>query len=143
MVLQKTPPKSSKTVFKSRKMVELLDGFPPHVAAYRATGEVNKDEYERVVMARVDEVAAQFGKINFLVLMQTDFQNYSLPAFIDYLKVSFEHFTKWERMAIVTDQTWVRNAYDALSPLVHGRIIGYELKDFEDAKVWVSGPLES
>jgi len=124
-------------------MVELLADFPPHVAAYRAAGEVNKDEYERVVMARVDEVAEKFGRINFLVLLETDFENYSAGAFLDYVKVSFEHFSKWNRMAIVTDERWVRKAYDLLSPLVHGVINGFELKQYEDAKQWVSEPFES
>jgi hypothetical protein len=121
-------------------MVELLRDFPPHVAAYRASGKVNKDEYEKIVMARVDEVAMQYGKINFLVRLETDMENYSLAAFIDYLKVSFEHFSKWNRMAIVSDEKWIRVAYDALSPLVHGTIKGYTLKDFEPAKQWVSAP---
>jgi hypothetical protein len=124
-------------------MVELLTDFPPHVAAYRAAGKVNKEEYERVVMARVDEVAEKFGMINFLVLLETDFENYSLGAFLDYVKVSFEHFSKWNRMAIVTDERWVRTAYDFLSPLVHGVINGYELKQYEEAKQWVSEPLNA
>lgn len=123
-------------------MVELLTGFPPHVAAYRASGTVHKEEYEQVVMARVDEVAAKYGKINFLVLLQTDIGNYSFGAFIDYLKVSFEHFSKWNRIAIVTDQNWVRKSYEVLSLLVHGEIRGYELKEFEEAKQWVSASLK-
>ena len=123
-------------------MVELLEGFPPHVAAYRAFGKVHKEEYEKVVMARVDEVADKYGKINFLVLLETDIGNYSFAAFIDYLKVSFEHFSKWNRMAIVTDQHWVQKAYEVLSYVVHGEIKGYELKQLEEAKQWVSAPLE-
>lgn len=123
-------------------MVELLKDFPPHVAAYRASGEVEKEEYEKVVMARVDEVAAAYGKINFIVLLETKMQNYTLPAFLDYLKVSFEHFSKWNRMAIVTDQNWVRTAYEVLSKIVPGEIRGYELAQFEEAKQWVSAPLE-
>lgn len=101
-------------------MVELLTDFPPYVAAYRAWGAISKEEYERMVMARVDEVANTFGKINFLVLLETPMHNYSIGAFIDYLKVSFEHFTKWERMAIVTNEQWVRQAYKMLSHIVHG-----------------------
>ncbi|HEY0042200.1 MAG TPA: STAS/SEC14 domain-containing protein, partial [Flavisolibacter sp.] len=96
-------------------MVELIPDFPPHVAAYRASGKVHEEEYENVVMHRVDEVADQYGKINFLVRLETDIDNYSFAAFLDYLKVSFEHFTKWNRMAIVSDETWLRMAYDALS----------------------------
>ncbi|HEX8313527.1 MAG TPA: STAS/SEC14 domain-containing protein [Flavisolibacter sp.] len=123
-------------------MVELLPDFPLHVAAYRAGGKVHKDEYEKVVMHRVDEVAEQYGKINFLVRLETDMDNYSFAAFLDYLKVSFEHFTKWNRMAIVSDEAWVRTAYNALSPLVPGKIKGYPLAEYEAAKQWVSAPLE-
>jgi hypothetical protein len=124
-------------------MVELLTDLPPHVAAYKASGAIGKEEYEQVVMARVDEVAAKYGRINFLVLLETGMENYSIGAFIDYVKVSFEHFTKWNRMAIVSDQHWVRVAYDTLSYIVHGEIRTYELKDLETAKHWVSGSLSS
>jgi hypothetical protein len=124
-------------------MVELLNDFPPHVAAYKASGAVSKEEYEQVVMARVDEVADKFSKINFLVRLETDMDNYAMGAFLDYLKVSFEHFFKWNRMAIVTDEQWLRNAYEILSPLVHGVIKGYELKQYEEAKEWVSAPLDA
>lgn len=123
-------------------MVELLDGFPAHVAAYQAEGEVNDREYQEVVMSRVDQVAAEFGKVNFLVLLKTDFQNYSMPAFLAYLKISLKHFSRWERMAIVTDQKIVEKAYDMLSPFVHGEIRGFEIMDFDAAKSWVSGPLD-
>lgn len=124
-------------------MVELLPGFPPHVAAYRAWGTVNRDEYEAVVMARVNEVARQYGKINFLVRLETGMENYTLAAFIDYLKISFKHFTRWNRMAIVTDQRWLENTYEALSLIVPGEIRGYPLDQFEKAKAWVSAPLPS
>jgi hypothetical protein len=124
------------------EMVELLKDFPQHVAAYKASGQVDKEEYEQIVMAKVNEVADKFGKINFLVLLETDMQNFTLPAFLEYLKISFEHFTKWNRMAIVTDQKLVEKAYDALSYLVPGVINGFELKQFEEAKEWVSAPLE-
>ncbi|SKB68939.1 SpoIIAA-like [Parapedobacter luteus] len=118
-----------------------MTNFPDHVVAYRAAGTVTKDEYEAVVMARVDEVAARYGKINFIVFLETGMENYSLTAFVDYLKISFKHFSKWNRMAIVSDQRWLRMAYEALSPLVHGEIRCYPLDDFQTAKEWVSAPL--
>lgn len=122
-------------------MVELIEGFPRYVAAYKASGKVEKEEYERVVMHRVDEVAREFGIINFLVRLETNMENYSLPAFIDYLKVSFEHFSKWNRMAIVTDETWVQKAYEVLSGLVPGEIRSFSLSEYEAAKKWVSESL--
>jgi hypothetical protein len=121
-------------------MVELLTDFPPHVAAYTAKGAVSKEEYEEVVMKRVNEVAKQFGRINFLVKLETGFGNYSIGAFLRYVKISFDHFFKWQRMAIVTDEDWVRQIYRFLSPFVHGKVRGYKLRDYEQAKEWVSGP---
>ena len=124
-------------------MVELLTGFPPHVAAYKASGAISKEEYEQMVMSRVDEVAEQYGKINFLVLLETSMTSYSIGAFLEYVQISFRHFSRWERMAIVTDETWLRKAYDLLSHLVHGSIKTYELKDVAEARAWVSGPLST
>ncbi|MGE7774193.1 STAS/SEC14 domain-containing protein [Chitinophaga sp. NPDC101104] len=124
-------------------MVELLNDFPGHVAAYAARGAVSKEEYRSVVMRRVDEVAKRYGHINFLVRLETDMGNYSIGAFLEYLKVSFEHFLKWERMAIVTDEKWVRTAYKILSSLVHGEIRTYPLTGFLEAKAWVSGPMKT
>ena len=119
-------------------MVELLKDFPPNVAAYRAWGAVSKEEYEAVVMSRVNEVATQFGKIDFLVRLETDMDNYSIAAFLDYLKISFKHFSKWNKMAIVTDEKWLRKSYEVLSILVPGEIKSYKLEEYGEAKNWVS-----
>jgi len=123
-------------------MVEILTDFPAHVAAYRASGSISKEEYRAVVMTRVNQVAEQFGHINFLVRLETDMDNYSIGAFFSYVKISFQHFSKWNRMAIVSDERWVRTAYDTLSLLVPGEIKGYPLHEYEQAKTWVSGPLD-
>lgn len=93
------------------------------------------------MMARVDEIAMKYGNINFLVRLETDMDNYSVAALIKYFKVSFEHFSRWNRMAIVSDETRVRVVYDALSPMVPGEIRAYKLAEYEAAKQWVSAPL--
>jgi len=121
-------------------MVKLMDGFPDHVVAYRAQGKINHAEYEQIIVSRINEVADRYGILNFIVLLETGMEDYSLHAFMDYLKISFKHFKKWSRMAIVSDQRWLRIAYRVLSPLVHGEIRCYVLADFEQAKAWVSGP---
>ena len=122
-------------------MVELLTDFPPYVAAYKASGAISKEEYREVVIRRVNEVAHQYNRINFLVRLETDMDNYSIGAFLRYLKVSFQHFSKWNRMAIVTDERWLRKVYEGLSLVVPGEIKGYSLTQFPEAKEWVSAPL--
>ncbi|HEY9001565.1 MAG TPA: hypothetical protein VIM89_09435 [Mucilaginibacter sp.] len=56
-------------------MIELLKGFPPYVAAYKAQGDVSRKQYEEIVITRADEVTREFQCVNFLVLVET-----SLPT---------------------------------------------------------------
>jgi hypothetical protein len=122
-------------------MVELLNDFPPHVAAYVARDKVHKQEYEKLVMKRVAEIAERYGAINFLVKLETEVDNYALATFVDYLKMTVEHFKQWNKMAIVSDEKWIRLVYDALSPLLHGSVKTYALHEYEAARHWVSEPL--
>lgn len=121
-------------------MVELLNDFPPYVAAYKATGQVSKEEYEQVVMARINEVARQYGKINFLVLMATDVSDYSFGSLVDYVKMTFNHFKEWNRLAVVSDAQWVNKVYEALGGLVYGKVKSFRINEYEEARQWISEP---
>jgi len=123
-------------------MVELLNDFPPYVAAYKATGHVNKEEYEHVVMARINEVAAHYGKINFLVLMETEVWDYSFGSLVDYVKMTFEHFKQWNRLAVVSNEQWVNKVYDVLGGLVYGEVKSFKIYQYEEARQWISQPIE-
>ncbi|TCS86303.1 SpoIIAA-like protein [Anseongella ginsenosidimutans] len=118
-------------------MLRLLSEYPDDVVAYEATGRVNHAEYERIVMRRVDQVAARYGKINFIVVLKTKMERYSAAALLDYLLISFRHFSKWNRMAIVSDEDWVRNVYSWLSPLFLGAIRSYCLSGLDEARQWI------
>lgn len=124
------------------KMVELLNGFPPHVVAYCTSDKMDKEDYKKIVASRINEVVLEYDKINFLVLLPTDIDQYTLSSLLDYLKISFEHCFKWEKMAVVSNQKGVRGFYERLSPFVLGKLRGYEVKDFEEARQWVSSWLD-
>jgi len=123
-------------------MVEIINDLPEYVAAYKASGAISKQEYDQVVIRRVEQVASRFQQMNFLVLLETGLDNYSVGALVDYVKVSFKHFWKWNRMAIVTDQHIVRTGYAGLSHLVHGEIRTFPLSEYQSAREWVSLPPE-
>jgi hypothetical protein len=124
-------------------MVSLLKDFPPYVVAYTAKGKVNEQEYRELVMRRVDEAGRHYRRFNFIVCLQTSFRNYRLGTFIQYLVISFKYYSRWNRMAIVSDEKWVRQLYRVLNFLVPGEIRSYPLNDFSRAKRWVSEPIAS
>lgn len=113
-------------------MIELLKGFPPYVAAYKAQGTVSVEQYQ-AVKTRADEVTKEFKCVNFLVLVETALSPDAVESLLQCMKTSY----KCERMAIVSNENWVRRAYETLRPLFHGEIASYPISQFYTAKDWV------
>ncbi len=119
-------------------MLEGIIGLPPTVAAFKATGKVHRDDYEKILIPEVDKVAKIYGKINFLLVLETNVANYSLGAWIDDAWIGLKHFTQWQKIAIVSNQNTVKKITDMLGHLVPGKAKGFKLEDLETAKKWVA-----
>lgn len=120
-------------------MIQKLSGVPDHVAGFRASGKVTKDDYETVVMPEVDKIVKQHGHIHFLLVLDTDVSNFTPGAWMKDALVGVKHLSKWKKMAIVSDQKGVEKITDIISPLVPGESKGFSLDELDKAKIWVSG----
>lgn len=120
-------------------MLEVMHEVPANVVGFRASGEVTKDDYETVLIPTVDKAAKQFGELHFLLVLETDVKNFTLGAWLNDAKVGIKHLTKWNRMAIVSDQKSVEKVTDFLSYLMPGESKGFEMAELDEAIAWVSG----
>ena len=91
-------------------MIEPMQGLPDHVVAIAASGEVSARDYETVLVPAVEAALARHEKIRLLYQLGGDFTGFTAGAMWDDMKVGLDHFTKWERIAVVTDLRWVANA---------------------------------
>ena len=119
-----------------------MTDVPSHVVGARAAGKVDKADYESKLLPEFERVAKEHGKINFIMVLETGVGNFTAGAWMDDVKAGIKHFTKWNKIAIVTDQTAVQKISDLLSAIVPGEIKGYPISDVELAKAWVSAPDE-
>src|SRR5690606_28052779 len=118
-------------------MVEIITGLPEGMVGFRATGEVDKKDYTTIIEPAVDELEERTGKINFLLLLDTDISNYTPgAAFRDFL-LGLKHFTKWHKMAIVSDQEGVNKFTDIISVVIPGEAKGFTKNQLEEAKAWL------
>ena len=53
------------------------------------------------------------------------------------------HATSFERVAVVTDEEWIRPAIRALSFLMPGSARGFAVHDLAAAKAWLAEGLEA
>lgn len=121
-------------------MLQFINDLPDYVVGIRATGEVNKDDYERVLLPRMDDLVKKQGKINYLLVLETDVQNFSVASWWEDFKLGLKNFTRWNRIAVVTDQKSVEWFSDVFRHFIPGESKGYRLSELDEAIRWISAP---
>ncbi len=119
-------------------MIEVIHGLPPYVAGFRATGKVTREDYQKIIYPLVDSIAIAFGKINYLLLIQTPLSNYSAGAWIDDALLGIKYFTKWNKLAIVSQSDGIKKFTDVFGKLIPGETKGFKIEDLPIAKEWIS-----
>ena len=84
-------------------MITEIKEVPTNMVAFRATGEVTKEDFEKVVFPAVEKVVERTGELNYLLLLQTDAKNFTFGAWWQDVILGLKELFKWRRAAIVTD----------------------------------------
>ncbi|MFB9841749.1 SpoIIAA family protein [Mucilaginibacter ginsenosidivorans] len=119
-------------------MLKFINDLPADVVGVYASGEVNKEDYERVLIPRMEELAKKQGEISYLLVLETDVQNFSAAAWWQDFKLGLKNFGKWKKIAVVTDQKGVEWFTDFFEHFIPGESRGYKLSELNDAIDWVS-----
>jgi hypothetical protein len=119
-------------------MLQFINDLKPHVVGIHATGEVTKQDVETVLMPRIDELVARQGEINYLLVLETDVQNWTVGAWWDDIKIGLKNFTKWNKIAVVSNQKGVQWFTDAFRFFVPGKSKGFALSELSEAVEWVT-----
>lgn len=119
-------------------MIEIIHGLPPHVAAFKATGTITEDDYIKIINPIVDKIDKDFGKISYLLVLNTSLYNYSIGAWIKDVVLGFKYLSKWSKLAIVTENKTIKDFTDFFGNLIPPKTKGFMMDDLEAAKRWVS-----
>jgi len=114
-----------------------MNDVPSNVVAFKATGEVTKEDYDTIVIPAIDALVKKQDKINFLLSVETKMKNFTLGALLKDLGVGLKHFTRWHKMAIVCDEHAVVKFTDFFSYVAPGEAKGFTHSELEAAKQWV------
>ncbi len=119
-------------------MISIIQDLPSHVVGVRATNEVNADEMKNVLLPALQKKIDEVGEINYLLVLDTDVSNWTAGAWLQDMKAGLLHFTKWNRIAVVTDQKAVEKFTDLFTLVVPGKAKGFTHAELEQAKTWVA-----
>lgn len=120
-------------------MIEVIEGLPGNVAAFKAVGKIDQHDYDEVINPLVDKVYKAYGKIDYLLQLETPLKNYTAGALMKDLLLGFVYFTDFRRVAIVTDKKAIKNFTNFFGKIIPGQFRGFDSDQLEYAKSWVSG----
>src|SRR4051794_40901531 len=119
-------------------MLRPLDDMPPGTIGFEAVGEVEDDDWERRVEPVLRELIAEGRKIRLLYLLGREAREVEGDAMAADTEFRARHAGSFERVAVVSDEDWMRPALRALSFLLPGKARGFRVRELEQAKAWLA-----
>jgi hypothetical protein len=119
-------------------MLREMTDLPVGTIGFEAVGEVEDDDWEDTVEPVLRREIAEGRKVRLLYLMGAEAREVEGDAIKADTGFRARHATSFDRIAVVSDEDWVRPALGALSFLMPGRAKGFRVADLADAKAWLA-----
>jgi hypothetical protein len=123
-------------------MLRRMNDMPAGTVGFEAVGEVDDDDWEDVVEPVLRGDIATGHKVRLLYLFGPTAHDIEGDAIKADTGFRARHATDFERVAVVTDESWVKPALRALSFLLPGRARGFAVRDLPAAKTWLAEGVE-
>ncbi|HTI08308.1 MAG TPA: STAS/SEC14 domain-containing protein [Puia sp.] len=119
-------------------MIDILPGLPSNVIGFKATGEVTKEDYEKVVFPGIRKHTDTSKELNFVFYVDTPLKNFSPGAWLRDIWLQVKKFAAWHKVAIISDVERVRRFTDSISFLLPGQYKGFLSSELEEAVRWAA-----
>lgn len=119
-------------------MMHNIQGLPDNVVGVAACGKVTGEDYETVLIPAVKRGLETHERLRVLYHLGSDFTGFTVAAFWDDARVGIRHLTAFEKIAVVTDVTWVIEAVKVFGFFIPCPVKVFGNDRLADAKAWVS-----
>ena len=119
-------------------MLRRITDMPAGTFGFEAVGEVEDDDWERVVEPVLRTEIADGRKVRLLYLLGAETREVEGDAMRADTGFRARHATSFERVAVVSDEDWTRPALRALSFLLPGKAKGFRVHELAAAKTWLA-----
>jgi hypothetical protein len=124
-------------------MLRRMTDMPAGTIGFEAVGEVEDDDWEETVEPVLRKEIAEGRDLRLLYLVGVAAGDVEGDAVKKDTGFRARHATSFERVAVVSDEDWVRPALRALSVLLPGKAKGFHVRDLDSAKTWLAEGLDT
>lgn len=118
-------------------MIKQMNDLPAGVVGFTAHGEVTARDYETVIVPDIEAVFTLRKKVRMLYHFAADFTGFESRALWDDAKLGMRHFSGFERVAVVADIGWLKQAVPALGALMPGEFRSFPGDQLDAARAWI------
>jgi hypothetical protein len=119
-------------------MITLLAGFPDSILAVKCEGHVTRKDYEDVLIPAATRALHHHPKVRVYYEVSPEFAGIDVGAVWEDFRIGFGHLSRWERVAVVTDVGWLRQAVNAFRFLMPGSVHVFPLGEAAEARRWIT-----
>lgn len=119
-------------------MLRRITDMPAGTIGFEAIGEVEDDDWEEAVEPVLRREIADGRNVRLLYLLGAQAREVERDAMSADTGFRVRHATSFDRVAVVSDEDWMRPAVRALSVLLPGRAKAFPVHDLEAAKAWLA-----
>ena len=118
-------------------MLRRMSEMPAGTFGFEAVGEVEDDDWERTVEPVLREEIAAGRKVRLLYVLGPQAREVEGDAMKADAGFRARHASSFERVAVVSDEDWMRPALRGLSFLLPGKAKGFRTRELAEAKDWL------
>ena len=119
-------------------MLRRMTDMPAGTIGFEAIGEVEDDDWEQAVEPVLRREIADGRKVRLLYLLGPEAREVEGDAMTADSGFRARHATSFDRVAVVSDEDWMRPALRALSFLLPGKAKGFRVHELAAAKTWLA-----
>jgi hypothetical protein len=119
-------------------MLRRIREMPAGTFGFEAVGEVEDDDWEDTVEPVLRQEIADGRKLRLLYLLGPESREVEGDAMGADAEFRARHASSFERVAVVSDEDWMRPALRALSFLLPGKAKGFPVHELDAAKAWLA-----
>ena len=124
-------------------MLRRMTDMPAGTIGFEAVGEVEDDDWEETVEPVLRQEIAEGRDLRLLYLAGVAAEEVEGDAIKADTGFRARHATSFERVAVVSDEDWMRPALRGLSFLLPGKAKGFQVRELEAAKTWLAEGLDA
>lgn len=119
-------------------MITRLPDLPDNVVGIAASGQVSATDYETVLIPAVEAALAKHDKVRLLYELSGDLTGFDPAAMWEDMKLGVSHFSAWERIAVVTDMTWIAHTISLFKFVWPCEVKVFASQKRTEAEAWIT-----